>query len=48
MLDDGTVARLDEQRFRMTSAEPSLRWLTMNAVGMDVSDPRSDRTDGGA
>ena len=37
MLDDGTVARLDEQRFRMTSAEPSLRWLMMNAVGMDVS-----------
>ena len=37
MLDDGTVARLDEQRFRMTSAEPSLRWLSMNAVGMDVT-----------
>ena len=37
LLDDGTVARLDEQRFRMTSAEPSLRWLSMNAVGMDVT-----------
>jgi len=37
LLDDGTIARLDEQRFRMTSAEPSLRWLSMNAVGMDVS-----------
>lgn len=36
VLDDGTVARLDEQRFRMTSAEPSLRWLQDNAVGMDV------------
>jgi aminomethyltransferase len=36
LIDDGTVARLQEQRFRMTSAEPSLRWLTMNAVGMDV------------
>ena len=36
MLDDGTVSRLAEQRFRMTSAEPSLRWLAMNAVGMDV------------
>ena len=36
MLDDGTVSRLDEQLFRMTSAEPSLRWLSMNAVGMDV------------
>jgi aminomethyltransferase len=27
VIDDGTVARLDEQTFRMTSAEPSLRWL---------------------
>jgi aminomethyltransferase len=37
LLDDGTVARLDDQRFRMTSAEPSLRWLKMNAVGMNVT-----------
>jgi aminomethyltransferase len=37
LLDDGTVTRLAEQRFRLTSAEPSLRWLTMNAVGMQVS-----------
>ena len=37
MLDDGTVSRLAETTFRMTSAEPSLRWLAMNAVGMDVS-----------
>jgi len=36
LLDDGTVSRLVENRFRMTSAEPSLRWLSMNAVGMDV------------
>ena len=36
LVDDGTVSRLDDQRFRMTSAEPSLRWLAMNAVGMDV------------
>jgi aminomethyltransferase len=36
-VDDGTIARLGEQRFRMTSAEPSLRWLSMNAVGMEVS-----------
>ncbi len=27
MLDDGTVTRLGEQSFRLTSAEPSLRWL---------------------
>lgn len=36
LLDDGTIARLGPQLFRMTSAEPSLRWLSMNAVGMDV------------
>ena len=43
VMDDGTVARLDETLFRMTSAEPSLRWLQDNARGMavevtDVSD----------
>jgi aminomethyltransferase len=36
VLDDGTVARLSENRFRMTSAEPSLRWLEANADGLDV------------
>jgi aminomethyltransferase len=37
VLDDGTVARLDETTFRMTSAEPSLRWLEANAIGLDVT-----------
>jgi aminomethyltransferase len=37
LLDDGTISRLDAQKFRLTSAEPSLRWLAMNAVGMDVT-----------
>ena len=36
MLDDGTIARLREDLFRMTSAEPSLRWLQDNAAGLDV------------
>ncbi len=36
VIDDGTVARLGEQRFRWTAADPTLRWLTQNAVGMDV------------
>jgi aminomethyltransferase len=36
MLDDGTIARLADDSFRLTSAEPSLRWLAMNARGMDV------------
>jgi aminomethyltransferase len=37
VLDDGTVARLDEQTFRLTSAEPNLRWLEANATGLDVA-----------
>jgi aminomethyltransferase len=36
VIDDGTVSRLDETTFRMTSADPSIRWLSMNAVGLDV------------
>jgi aminomethyltransferase len=37
VLDDGTVARLDETVFRMTAAEPNLRWLEANALGLDVT-----------
>ena len=37
VLDDGTVARLEADVFRMTSAEPSLRWLEANAVGLDIN-----------
>ncbi len=36
VIDDGTVSRLDEQVFRWTAADPSFRWLTQNAAGMDV------------
>jgi aminomethyltransferase len=36
VIDDGTVARLDENLFRMTSAEPNLRWLQDNSAGLDV------------
>jgi aminomethyltransferase len=36
LIDDGTVSRLDETSFRLTAAEPNLRWLMMNAVGLDV------------
>ncbi|HEX2997853.1 MAG TPA: aminomethyltransferase family protein, partial [Anaerolineales bacterium] len=36
MIDDGTVSRLDEATYRLTSAEPNLRWLSMNAVSLDV------------
>ncbi len=37
VIDDGTVTRLDEQTFRWTAADPSLRWFTQNAVGLDVA-----------
>jgi len=36
VIDDGTVSRLGETTYRLTSADSSLRWLRMNAVGMDV------------
>jgi aminomethyltransferase len=36
VLDDGTIARLDDALFRMTSADPGLRWLEDNALGLDV------------
>jgi aminomethyltransferase len=37
VVDDGTLSRLDETTYRLTSADSSLRWLHMNAVGMSVS-----------
>ncbi len=36
VLDDGTVARLDETSYRWTAAEPNLRWIWQNARGLDV------------
>ena len=36
VIDDGTVSRLADSTFRLTSADSSLRWLQMNAVGMKV------------
>ena len=36
VIDDGTVSRLDEQRFRWTSADPTLRWISQNATGLRV------------
>jgi aminomethyltransferase len=37
VVDDGTISRLDEGTYRLTSAEPNVRWLRMNAAGMDVT-----------
>jgi aminomethyltransferase len=36
VIDDGTVSRLGEQRYRWTAADPSLRWFVQNAAGLDV------------
>lgn len=36
VLDDGTVANLGNGTYRLTSAEPNLRWLHMNATNLDV------------
>jgi aminomethyltransferase len=37
VIDDGTVSRLGEGAFRLTSADSSLRWLHLNAVGLEVA-----------
>jgi aminomethyltransferase len=43
VIDDGTVSRLAEDRFRWTSSEPSLRWLVQQSAGLEVS--IEDRTE---
>ncbi|HEV7842380.1 MAG TPA: aminomethyltransferase family protein [Pyrinomonadaceae bacterium] len=35
-IDDGTVSRLGENVYRWTAADPSLRWFSQNAIGLDV------------
>ncbi len=37
VIDDGTISRLGEQTFRLTAADPNLRWLHENARGLQVS-----------
>jgi aminomethyltransferase len=45
VIDDGTISRLGNDTFRLTSAEPNLRWLSMSAANMDVSiEDVSERT----
>jgi aminomethyltransferase len=36
IIDDGTIARLSEDSFRVTAALPTLDWLQDNAFGLDV------------
>jgi aminomethyltransferase len=37
VLDDGTVSRLEEERFRWTAAEPNLRWISGRAADLEVT-----------
>ena len=37
VIDDGTISRLGEDRYRWTAADPNLRWFHQNALGLDVS-----------
>jgi aminomethyltransferase len=36
IIDDGTIARLGEDSYRLTAAIPTLTWLQDNALGFDV------------
>ena len=36
VIDDGTISRLEENVYRWTAADPSLRWFRQNALNMDV------------
>ncbi len=36
VIDDGTIARLGENDYRWTAADPSLRWFQQNALGLEV------------
>lgn len=36
VIDDGTISRLDENLYRWTAADPSLRWFHQNALGLEV------------
>jgi aminomethyltransferase len=36
VIDDGTITRLTENKYRWTAADPSLRWFRQNGLNMDV------------
>jgi aminomethyltransferase len=36
VIDDGTVTRLEENTYRWTAADPSLRWFSQNGLNMEV------------
>jgi aminomethyltransferase len=45
VLDDGTIARIGDDAFRVTAADACGRWFALNATGLDVTiDDVSDAT----
>ncbi len=36
VIDDGTITRLEENKYRWTAADASLRWFCQNSLNMDV------------
>src|SRR4029077_6263390 len=36
VIDDGTITRLEENKYRWTASHPSLRWFRQNGLNMDV------------
>jgi aminomethyltransferase len=45
VIDDGTITRLAENKYRWTAADPSLRWFRQNGLNMDVQvEDISERT----
>jgi aminomethyltransferase len=36
VIDDGTITRLEENEYRWTAADPSLRWFRQNGLNMEV------------
>ncbi len=45
VVDDGTVARLDDVTYRWTAANPSLRWFKRNAIGLEVDIEETTETE---
>ena len=48
VIDDGTITRLEENKYRWTAADPSLRWFRQNGEQHGCSDRRHLGESGGA
>src|SRR6266496_4138618 len=45
VIDDGTITRLEENKYRWTAADPSLRWFRQSGANLDVQiEDISERT----